>query len=76
MDYHSLCLLQAELLGVAMLGTGGPGWRGIHIKGSIEVNIITEGWPSELQVQHLYRCWAKGRDNLVTWDHRSPGSHS
>lgn len=51
-----------------MLGAGGPGWGSIHIKGSIEINILTEGWPAELQV-HLHRGWAEGRDDLVTWGH-------
>lgn len=76
-DCHSLCLLKAESLGVAMLGVGGLVLGGIHIKGSIKVNIITKGWTAELRVQHLHRSWAESRDNLVTWDHSgSPEDHS
>lgn len=52
-----------------MLGAGGLSWRCFYIKGSIEVNLITEGWPVEPWVQHLHRGWAEGRDNLVTWDY-------
>lgn len=54
---------------MAMLGAGGLGWGSIHIKGGIEVNIIAEGWPAKLQVQHLHRSWAIGRDGLVNQDH-------
>lgn len=76
-DYHSLCLLKAEPLGVAMLGVGGLALGGIHIEGSIEINIITERWLAELQIQHLHRSWAESKDNLVTWDHSGiPEDHS
>ena len=69
-DYHLLCSLLAELLGTAMLDAGRLGWRGVNIKGGIEVNVITEGWSAKLQAQHLQRGWAIGRDGLVTLDHR------
>lgn len=68
--YHLLCYLLAELLGTALLDAGRLGWRGVHIKGGIEVNIITEGWSAKLQVQHFQRGWAISRDGLVTLDHR------
>lgn len=66
---HLLCLLWAELLGMAMLKAGGPGWGGVHIKGGIEVNVITEGRPAQLQAQHLYRGRAIGKTEVprVTW---------
>lgn len=73
-DYHVLCLLWAGLLGMAMPDAGGLGWRGVHIKGGIEVNILTKRWPAKLQVHHLHGGWATGRDRLVTLDHSgSPG---
>lgn len=55
-DHHLLCLLCAELLGVAMLDARGPGWGGVYIKGGVEVDFITEGWPAKLQ--HVHRRWA------------------
>lgn len=55
-DHHLLCLLCAELLGVAMLDARGPGWRRVYVKGGIEVDFITEGWPAKLQ--HVHRRWA------------------
>lgn len=55
-----------------MLDAGGPGWGGVHIKGGVEVDIITEDWPAKLQ--HLHRRWATGTDRLVTQGHSgSPG---
>ena len=57
-DYHLLCLLREEPLGKAILGAGGLGWGSVHIKGGIEVNIITKGWPAKLQAHHLHRSWA------------------
>ena len=51
-----------------VLGAGGLAWRGIDIEGSVEVDLITEGRPVELGVQHLHRGWAEGRDDLVSWN--------
>lgn len=52
-----------------MLGAGGLGRRGIYIKGSVEINLITEGWSVKPWLQHLHGGWAEGRDNLIIWDY-------
>lgn len=69
---HSLCLLRAELLGGAALKARGPGRGGVHVKGGVEVNVVAEGWPAELQAQHLHGGRATGTDR-GTSSPRRPG---